>query len=525
MRSLENFVKGVHPSMIALSLFLFLSVITAVPIYRDAVKLEEIYLAQTTHALETLVRSTNRDLSHIAQIIFDLRIDRAEIVEIMARASETSDPRRLARLRERLYKELYDVYRYLRGFHIRQLHFHLPGPVSFLRFHKPDKFGDSLKGVRASLDAVQGARHAIHCFEEGRVFNGFRHVFPLWYEGRFVGSVEISFDAGAAIRAIVKTLPANAEFIILKDLVDEKVWRSERTHYRPSLFSERYLVDDAFRYKKTPIARRIYQDLGMITHEIKTEIAKRMAEGDAFSIYVQPHGTTYLVTLLPIQNCRGEAVAYLVVYQLNDFFEKHHQSVQRTIALALILNLLAALLIYRFVREERRLVHRLSAYATTDPLTGVLNRRAFLAAARNIIVSNRRHGLPTSLLFFDIDHFKEVNDRYGHDMGDEVLRCVAKLAKERLRENDLLARCGGEEFVVLLDGTGLEGAMKVAEALRRSVAENEIVAQRLKVTISLGVIQIEGDENLEQAIERVDMAMYRAKKQGRNRVIGDMTMH
>ena len=519
MKRLETYTRELHPSVMAIGLFLFLMLITVYPIYRNALKLERLYLKQTTYTLETLVRATNRDLSHIALLIFDLRINRPEIVKIMAEASETDDTRARGKLRRRLYAKLVDVYRYLETFHIRQLHFHLPGPVSFLRFHKPEKYGDVLQGVRTSLDRIQNSPHAIHCFEEGRVFNGFRHVFPLWFRGKFVGSVEISFDAGAAIRSIVKTLPAYAEFMILESLVETKVWRSERGHYRPSLFSGRYLVDCNLHYKKSSLAQKIYEELGRIAHNIRTRVEPRLLRGEAFSINAKLDGNTYLITFLPIENCQGRIVAYLVTYQSNDFFEKNRLAFQRTVALAFVLNLLAALVFYRFLREERRLMRELEAYATTDPLTGVMNRRAFLEAARRMIRSNRRHGLSTSLIFFDLDHFKTINDRYGHDEGDEVLKSIAHLVKIRLRENDLLARWGGEEFVVLLDGTCIEDACKVAEMLRQVVEECEVGAQRRHVTVSLGVIEVGSDESVETAIERADQAMYCAKKAGRNRVV------
>jgi hypothetical protein len=179
MKWLDNFLKKFHPAFIAVGLFLFLLLITVLPLYRDALKQERLYLKQTTLALKTLFRATNRDLSHIALLIYDLRIDKPEIVEILAEASATTDPHRVKVLRQRLYEKLADIYQYLQGFHIRQLHFHLPGPISFLRFHKPEKYGDALDGVRTSLDRVQKSNQSIHCFEEGRVFNGFRHVFPF----------------------------------------------------------------------------------------------------------------------------------------------------------------------------------------------------------------------------------------------------------------------------------------------------------------------------------------------------------
>jgi diguanylate cyclase (GGDEF)-like protein len=162
------------------------------------------------------------------------------------------------------------------------------------------------------------------------------------------------------------------------------------------------------------------------------------------------------------------------------------------------------------LREKERL-------AATDALTGVMNRRSFVKYANREISRARRHGNALSLIFFDIDHFKRVNDTFGHAAGDEVLQCFVGVLQNRARDSDLTARWGGEEFVMLAPETTVESALRFAELLRQSIeaAKFPVVGQ---VTCSLGVAAWQPGEDLDAFCARADQALYRAKKEGRNRV-------
>lgn len=171
-----------------------------------------------------------------------------------------------------------------------------------------------------------------------------------------------------------------------------------------------------------------------------------------------------------------------------------------------------------------REVQRMARY---DSLTRVANRAHFFESAREVLGVSRRldgkTGVPTqhSVILMDIDHFKSVNDRHGHDVGDDVLRGVAARCQRSLREVDVFARYGGEEFVVFLPGANLvEAAEKTAERLRGAVSSEEFTTRKdpVRVTMSLGVAQIGEGESLEEALTRADAALYAAKRAGRDRV-------
>lgn len=174
------------------------------------------------------------------------------------------------------------------------------------------------------------------------------------------------------------------------------------------------------------------------------------------------------------------------------------------------------------IEARKQAEKKLIALASTDPLTQVLNRRAFDEQALTEIERAHRHNRPLALILLDIDHFKKVNDRYGHKYGDQVLVDIAKLIQPCLRTTDYLCRHGGEEFIVLLPETRPEQAVQLAERLREEIENCQIFSdqQHFSVTASFGVSTWERHESdIQSATHRADNAMYEAKRLGRNRVI------
>lgn len=175
------------------------------------------------------------------------------------------------------------------------------------------------------------------------------------------------------------------------------------------------------------------------------------------------------------------------------------------------------------VMANERTTAQYKTAAMTDPLTGLFNRRAFFAAATSMIATQIRKKRQVSVLAFDLDHFKSVNDRFGHSVGDETLRLFASTASANMRVTDVIGRLGGEEFVAILPGSMAE-AVVVAERVRAAFekAGVEISGNRIAATVSIGVAEA-GPPLAEfgELLGRADAALYRAKHEGRNRVITD----
>ena len=182
--------------------------------------------------------------------------------------------------------------------------------------------------------------------------------------------------------------------------------------------------------------------------------------------------------------------------------------------------------VLRDMTAAKRLEARLREFAERDSLTGLLNRRIFRIIAQTELSKSFRYRAPISLLVADIDHFKAVNDTYGHHCGDKYIRAFADILRARTRDSDTVARWGGEEFVIVLPNTDRAGAETVARHLRDGVKETVVSCdndERIMATVSIGGATLTGEyeasPDLENFLRLADEAMYRAKKAGRDRVV------
>lgn len=178
-------------------------------------------------------------------------------------------------------------------------------------------------------------------------------------------------------------------------------------------------------------------------------------------------------------------------------------------------------LVIRDISQNRRAEEELLRLAATDPLTGAYNRREFTAIAEREARRSSRYHHPLSILMLDIDHFKRLNDTYGHAAGDKALQRFTLLCTNTLRNVDVFGRWGGEEFVALLPETDIQGAAVIAERLRKLTAENVLTVGDHKISfgVSIGVAEFkDGETGIDAALGRADSAVYDAKKAGRDRI-------
>jgi len=177
--------------------------------------------------------------------------------------------------------------------------------------------------------------------------------------------------------------------------------------------------------------------------------------------------------------------------------------------------------------EILELQHNLEAVrheSLTDPLTRLANRKSFDVALEKAITDALKSGEPLSLLMIDIDHFKELNDTFGHLTGDQVLRLVARVFKQNVKGQDVVARYGGEEFAIVLPRTGLQQALTVSDHIRRAVMGKELMKRSTgehlgRITISVGVATLRPDDLAQSFVDRADAGLYAAKRSGRNQVV------
>jgi diguanylate cyclase (GGDEF)-like protein len=169
--------------------------------------------------------------------------------------------------------------------------------------------------------------------------------------------------------------------------------------------------------------------------------------------------------------------------------------------------------------ERQRLAEELKRMATTDELTGLSNRRHYLELSSQEFKRARRHNTPLTVCILDVDYFKQVNDNFGHAVGDTALRAIAGACRESLREMDILGRFGGEEFTITLPETDAHTAQEVAERLRTRIEELSLDVADLRLSVTIGLAERVDEEHIEQLLTRADLALYEGKRAGRNRVV------
>ena len=518
----KNFFK-VKKSIFFAAILSFLFLESLVFISVEYAKKSEInnFLKVMSPDFKSHIDIANSHLSDVSKIFFDTNINTPEVIELINAAATTQDKKKQAVLRKKLYTSLKQTYQYMHKYRVRQLHFQLPDSISFLRFHRPNKFGDSLQGVRETLEYVNEYKTPISAFEEGRIFNGFRNVYPLFYKEKFIGTVEISFSF-RGMQEILSSIDSTSYlFMIRKKTVEKKVFKDEKTNYERSEFLK-------YDYDKQTFSDTMeigVKEIHLINKGIAQEVSKHLEKGELFSIYFKDKNVynnhSIIVSFNPISNLSNEVVAYIVHYEFGDFIDIILRNLK---ILFWILSLLAFLLsaIFTFILfYERKKQAEIHKFAVHDALTGIYNRHGVNEILNQKIEEFSRTQHPLSVIFFDIDFFKRVNDSYGHDMGDYILENIAKIVSEDIRSSDIFARWGGEEFILFLPETELTFAVEVAEKLRKRIKKHAF-SDIDDITCSFGVSSLKEEDDKVSLLKRVDTLLYKAKESGRDCVVSDL---
>jgi diguanylate cyclase (GGDEF)-like protein len=463
-------------------------------------------LERNSNIVSEVYNSTQLGYKKITRLLYDEVINRPTVIDIFKDARE-DDPEVQEMVRERLFEKLSPTYERLKALNLKQLHFHLPDNTSFLRFHKPSKFGDNLTGIRYSIEVTNREKIYVEGFEEGRVYNGFRHVYPLMdIDGIHLGSVETSLSFNALRSDMEATTGNHIDFVVKRSIVEKKVWDAERDHYYPSMVSRDYLHEKL----DTPKSLR-ETDHDKVTLSMAEEASQKMKEGAAFSLYKLGH----IVVFLPVSNVAGEeGAAYLISYNKTNAINEILDSTVFLWAMSTAGVVLTSILFYLLLGK----MVQINAMATFDPLTRLYNRNSLTNRLEDEMARVKRTKDTFAIIYLDVDNFKSMNDRFGHETGDRVLQKLSETLVENVRRNDAVGRWGGEEFLVCLPHTDHDEGMIVAEKLRRAVATEDFeIGER--VTCSFGLTVYEEGENIDTLVSRADEYLYHAKAEGKNRVL------
>lgn len=419
-------------------------------------------------------------------------------------------------MRKELSKELYPIHKLISSHNFRQFHFQLANGDSFYRFHNPDKFGDNLLDVRESIRIANVEKRYIAGFEEGRTFSGYRFVYPISYEGEHVGSVEISISPQGILEELY-SLDSNRDigFILSKEVMKETVFDDQQARYRINFISDEYVFDteilainearsDSLKLHKneaflTQLRELVQEDL----HK-KLPISKAMAFDKKI----------YLIQFRPIKDISKETIGYFFSFK-EDSQIKSFVVARKLVSVLSSIIMLILILLVAYMHNRQKEIQRV---AMIDNLTSLYNRHSFYPLANRELARANRNNEPLSIAMLDIDYFKKINDTYGHTVGDQVLKKVARLIKGSIRETDILTRYGGEEFIILMPSTLADGAYTVAERIRSNI-EDHPFDKPDQITISVGLSERNQNEKIDDIIDRADKALYEAKESGRNQTI------
>ncbi|MGB0989707.1 MAG: ATP-binding protein [Halarcobacter sp.] len=350
--------KSIVTRFIFVYIFFLLTITTI--FYFNYQKTIENHFQKTTQESFSEYKAVYDRNKQIADLIFQSEINTNKILTIFKDAYLSNKEQR-DEIRKELYEELKEKYYKLKAFNLRQLHFHLPNNDSFLRMHRPQKYGDNLSHIRETVRYVNQNKKYIHGFEEGRIFNGFRFIYPLFFRNMHIGSVEISFNSLAMIKAIKETYNKNSHFLIKKDVVDKKLFEDEKSNYLQSQYKEFYYEKEIVSYHK-PL---------LIKNNTK-QLTKKIYEGEPFSIFLEKYNI--VKTFIPIKNpINNEVVAVLFICKSDSFINKEFKDI---VILFICTFFGISLIFYLFYLQKR-------ANEKLKKINNELDRRVDLEIKRN----------------------------------------------------------------------------------------------------------------------------------------------
>lgn len=411
---------------------------------------------------------------------------------------------------------------------IRQLHFHLsPGSLSFLRVHKPEKYGDRMDDLRYTVVDTNAEQIPRSGFETGRVYSGIRAIIPVFHDNEHIGALEVGTSFSNIMHIFEEGLGNDQVAVLLNaDHVESAMW--------PEAIEQRFPGQNKLGNFYIEAMSQDTQ-IGLLSSAPIPEPISSVV-----SRIIKYQGDYFSLTLIPLRDYRHDrpggktAGVILLANSINDEINVSTRSLHHNLMFALVSFIILEVLIFLAIRYatrrlqsniDNKLAHieelnsHLARQAITDSLTGLHNHHFFIERLGEEMSKSRRNGRPLCLIMLDIDHFKQVNDTYGHQAGDRVLKIFADTLKAEMRTGDEVGRYGGEEFALALTSTSLDEAMVLANRLLAVTRELRVASAEggeIRFTVSMGIAQWDNIEPLPLLIERADQALFSAKNNGRN---------
>jgi len=310
MQKFQNAIKRKQKSIVYLLFFIFIVVFISINI-SNYINQRNDYKEIQKQKFESALTTTINNYTIITNMLYDLYLNDDEVSIILQQANQTND---LKPYHDKLGNLLKEFYQVIKNYNIRQLHFHLKDNRSFFRFHRHEKYGDDLTDIRESVRLCNETKQVQIGFEEGRIYNGFRFVYPLFYLNDHVGSVEISFSFNFINESLFSYLNHPTDFLISKSQVDKFVFNDELSNYSECQLNNNFMHDlnINFNNTKTVFKENIYFEI-FSKNEI-VEINHKMNNGEFFAEEGKFLGSPKIFVFVPIKNFKNENAAYLITY-------------------------------------------------------------------------------------------------------------------------------------------------------------------------------------------------------------------
>lgn len=473
---------------------------------RDLSSKQQVYLDQSVKALQSQYKATSNAYDLLSRFEFSLLADDKILLGILNEATK-SDATDKEALRRKLILHLKSMYQRLKQYHFSRFYFTFTNGSVFARLHKTYAYGDKPANTKLNL-ALQ---KVVPPTPPVATFSEFTYSEPLYFQGVRVGYANLSVAFDLFRSELTRLFPSYYQVVYSGSNVLETLSGEARKRFVQSDLNSAYYTD-----ADTHISNSLQAFLSSIHRCIREEASIRMQEGKPFGIACQLETQWIAVSFLPLSryaDSNGKA-GYLISYTPDPVLE----SFTSAFYVRMLLGNLMLLIILGFIYFLERHARQFKMLATHDTLTGIFNRREFDRIVEEEFERSSRYDRPMSIILMDIDHFKQVNDTYGHQEGDLVLKGLAQFIQGHIRRHDFFARWGGEEFAILATETTAAEAAQLAEKLRIHLQQQRFgtVGQ---ITVSFGVAQnSENIENFAILFKQVDEALYRAKEAGRNRV-------
>jgi len=638
-----------------LKILLYLVIILALTLffyqYMQVSKKSEIYdlARQSLQVTNTAYKAIIDTYAVASERHFLSIMNNTEVLVLLKKFKFETDKSKQALLRGELYRLLYKEYEQLKKFNVRQFHFHTVKGESLLRFHMPYESGDALINTRYSIRLANTQFKKVRGFEGGKIYPGYRYIYPIIMDQEHLGSVEFSISFEGIEKKLKNILPFYAYKLILEKRISyDMVFKHHRRFFQVSSFSNHHYIEN----QELSIINKRIQDDAFVGKLI--ELSKKSAGFEKtlhtqknFSIPIIHNNEGYVVNFLTINDTTDKIAGHLIsLGKLQDIvkIEKNYNAmIFSGMLIALIVTLLLISLIIQREKSQgqqqenfdklqqlinsqdsiiiltdgikidfannkffeffgyknlvdflldyncicERFVHNkdffyfserpkdgrwveeliklpgrqrivsmqnknsvlhaftiainrfdknsyvinfsdisdtmlekldLQEQVIHDELTNAYNRVYFNNTISRIIALNRENNEKTGIIFFDIDHFKAVNDNYGHDIGDDILKNLVLLVTRHIRTSDKLIRWGGEEFIIISSANTLDDVYQQAEYLRKIIELHPFTPLK-KLSCSFGVAIFQEGSDINITIKTADQKLYKAKKIGRNKVV------